>query len=159
VQFTVNSWMEIHRDPGGHYRHWSVALGTLEEGRLHLWDRVMFRARDGRRLASVLLGGHRGMRAIQFPLSAGDVAGQNLALAVWAPAYRVDMLAEHAPMTPCGDPTYRAINRELVLSGWPWCPCRDCRKALAPICGDEPTLWQSVSWLDHPHGHRPPTPR
>jgi hypothetical protein len=147
VQFTAKKWMEIHRDPGARYRHWTIALGTLDAGTLHLWDRVMFRARDGRRLASVLLGGHVNTHHIQFPLCAEQAIGLNLALALWAPAYRADVPAENQTITLCGDATYRAINRDLVLAGWPWCPCPDCCKALVPLCTDEPTLCDSIEWL------------
>ena len=157
MQFTTKSWVEIHRDPGGHYHHWSIVLGTLDSGVLHLGTRVMFRARDGRRLASTVLGGQSGRRTIEFPIGAEQAAGRDLVIALWQPAYRVDVVADEQPIEPCDEPTYRAINRELVAAGWPWCPCNDCCRALDPLRADEPDLWHSVQWLEHPHGYRPPT--
>ncbi|HWM87511.1 MAG TPA: hypothetical protein VNO33_16775 [Kofleriaceae bacterium] len=148
--FTVETWTEVHRDPGGHGHHWTIALGTLDRGTIAFADCVVFRARDGRQLSSRVLG-VAGREILALPIAASDLRGRRLALCLWAPAYGDHLLAGGQQLIGCDESTHRAITRDLVLGGWPWCPCSDCCKALRPLLGDDPALWSSVHWL-HPAG-------
>jgi hypothetical protein len=153
--FTASSWHEIHRDPGGHYHHWNIVVGTLDRGTLRRGDHLLHRARDGRRLTSVLRDADARNRVLPHPLSADQVTGETVALVLWRPAHGQDVLAEAGSLTLCDEAEHRSALRELILSGWPHCPCPDCCSALRPICDAEQGLWDAVRWREHPHGYRP----
>jgi hypothetical protein len=147
VEFYVRAWLEVRRGPGDH--HWNVAMGILEHGRIARGDRVRFRARDGRRLASVVLWGPSGDMPADSPMPQQMGDGE-ATIGLWAPAHRAEVLDENQTLIACDESAYRSITRELIADDWPWCPCPDCRWPLAPLLETDPGLLERIHWLGEP---------
>lgn len=38
TRFRIEDAVEVRKDPGGHFHHWTVLVGVLEEGTLRIGD-------------------------------------------------------------------------------------------------------------------------
>lgn len=54
--FRVQDVMDVHRDPEGHYHHWTALGGILEEGKIKKTDKLLITSPDGKRYVTSILG-------------------------------------------------------------------------------------------------------
>lgn len=51
-KFQITDAVEIFKDPIGHYHHWTVLVGHLVDGTMHLGDRICIPAVDGTKMGA-----------------------------------------------------------------------------------------------------------
>jgi hypothetical protein len=55
-KFQIADAVEIFKDPNGHYHHWTVLVGRLVEGTMHLGDGIGIPAVDGTKIGARIGG-------------------------------------------------------------------------------------------------------
>jgi hypothetical protein len=130
--FKIDDVAENHGDPGGHYHHWTVLIGTLVEGTMHRGDYVSIPCLDGTMTAAVILRFEAFHLTIGEQISAGEIS-QPLGVVAWAPAPNEKQVRRDIA-TSCTFEKYRTIILS-VLQRDPMSifHCFDCEKALHKI--------------------------
>lgn len=124
----IESVHEVLKDPGGHSHHWTILVGVLETGVLHLGDALAVpRVGGGSWLGSVL-GFERFRHRFGDSVDAAAEAGQPLGVAIGglAPPELGVVATSHARVV--GPAEARTILAELrALAPERVEHCRDCR--------------------------------
>ncbi|GAB4203056.1 MAG: hypothetical protein OHK0022_26840 [Roseiflexaceae bacterium] len=71
-QIDLDALVEVHGDPGGHYRHHTIIVGSLLEGTLRVGDLVLLPDREGAPLVAVVGGFDAFYHALGPTVSAAD---------------------------------------------------------------------------------------
>jgi hypothetical protein len=84
-QFKIEEGVEVHRDPLGHYHHWTILAGKLVEGSIRRGDFVKVPLRDGTILVAYALDFIMFSRSLGTEVSTGQF-DHPFGLMVWHPA-------------------------------------------------------------------------
>lgn len=84
-KFQITDAMEIFKDPIGHYHHWTVLVGRLVEGAIHLADLMCIPAVDGTKMGARVGGFDAYRRRFGSELSSKHDTDP-LGVMVWSPA-------------------------------------------------------------------------
>ncbi|MCB9640366.1 MAG: hypothetical protein H6728_15730 [Myxococcales bacterium] len=85
ARFVIEDLVEVHRDPGGHYHHFSVLIGQLQQGSLSFGQILSFDTELGG-VVSAKVGGFEAFRKfLPQTIHAEDQHG-TLGVMLWGPA-------------------------------------------------------------------------
>jgi hypothetical protein len=84
-QFRIEEVVEVHRDPLGHYHHWTILGGTLTEGTVRRGDLIKIPLSDGTSLVAHMLDFIVFARSLGTEVSAGQL-DHPFGLMIWRPA-------------------------------------------------------------------------
>ena len=117
-KFKINEAHEIHRDPDGHYHHWTILVGSLLEGTIRAGDYIAIPSRKCSFQASIVLGICAGF-GNQLPLTnerqavtaaSGPI---ELGIATWHPV-PVEEDVEVGIATECSPRRYL----QIIVDSW-----------------------------------------
>lgn len=145
-KFEIIDAVEIFKDPVGHYHHWTVLVGRLVEGTMHLSDRICIPAVDGSKMGARVGGFDAyGMR-FGSEVSSGQYAGP-FGVMVSSPAPSQGEIAMGAATSSSSREfhelagwTLRHRPRRLLHDRGPdgrGFPCQECTQVLS---GEGPVL-------------------
>lgn len=83
-QFKIDEVVEVHRDPIGHYHHWTILVGNLVEGTARQGDFIKIPLLDGTILAALIGGFEQFHRTLGLEVSAGQY--DRFGMMTWRPA-------------------------------------------------------------------------
>lgn len=109
-KFQITDAMEIFKDPIGHYHHWTVLVGRLVEGTIHLADLMCIPAVDGTKMGARVGGFDAYRKRFGSELSSEDHTDP-LGVIVWSPAPSRKEIA-------MGVATSSSLTEFHELAGW-----------------------------------------
>src|SRR5215469_559985 len=75
VQFKIETSVEVHKDPMGHYHHWTILVGKLLEGAIRLGDYLIIPLADKTILAAHVGGFELASQNVGVEVSTGQYDG------------------------------------------------------------------------------------
>ncbi len=157
LRFLVQEAIEVHRDPIGHYHHWTIIIGVLSAGTLSHGDILELPTRDGSPCSGFVIGFERARRVLGPTISADDSeAPIGVAIRCPAPpraivtaglARRIDAEQHRANLLT----TLRDNPRRIFHSRGPRAPafrCDECAAGLRRIPEARPQLEQLATRAD-----------
>lgn len=84
-QFKIEEGVEVHKDPLGHYHHWTILTGKLLEGTVRQGDCIKIPLADGTMLAAHVGGFNLASQTLGSEVSAGQY-DRTFGMMTWRPA-------------------------------------------------------------------------
>lgn len=112
----IEEAIEVHRDPCGHYHHWTILVCRLKNGILNQGP-VLFTTHEGERYVSKLVAGNIGIlsgKPVTFPSTAEDIDDQILEIMVSFPAVKGPPLKD-TWATDCSPEVFREVINEMLV--------------------------------------------
>jgi len=125
--YRIESANEIHRDPGGHYHHWTILSGDLLDGTMLRGEYMLIPANDGRVMVARMLDFFRRPFKIQGAEVSADSDDRHLAVVTWHPVPREEQILSDSIATLCPRETYdRVVLETLERDPVSYLHCTDC---------------------------------
>ncbi len=106
--FLIEDAFEIHKDPGGHHHHWTILVGTLEEGTLRRNDRIKIPYIDGSSLVSIVGGIEQAHLMDNLLEISADEADLPLGIMTWVPAADENRVERNTLSYSCSEADYKS---------------------------------------------------
>jgi len=94
ARFELADAVDVFKDPGGHYHHWTVLMGRIVEGTLRIGDVLIVPAADGGVIAARIGGFHAFLAAVSDTISADRHRTTRLGVMIHSPPILKELLPE-----------------------------------------------------------------
>ncbi|MEL6342333.1 MAG: hypothetical protein AAFV53_04325 [Myxococcota bacterium] len=150
LHFEVQEALEIHRDPIGHYHHWSIAVGVLSSGTLSTGDCVSLPTSDGSPCSGFIFGFEAFRKILGPTVRAEDLTGAVIGVGVRSPAppgaivtagplHRIEIDTHRDNvLTILRDHPERLFHNRGAHAPWLW--CGECPRVLYNQPAAQPIL-------------------